>query len=125
VTGNADYEAHAARILRLVRDAASSSPLAFGHLLGAVDLYTSTALEIVIIGDPGAADTTALLDVVRGRYLPNKVVIVAPDATRSDSIPLLEARTRIDGRATAYVCRNRTCDAPVTDPADLARQLER
>jgi uncharacterized protein YyaL (SSP411 family) len=123
ITGNHVYESHAVGILRLVRDAAGSSPLAFGHLLGAADLYTSTALEIVIIGDANAADTKALVDVVRGRYLPNKVVIAAPNAARAGEIPLLEARTRIDGRATAYVCRNQTCDAPVTDPAALARQL--
>jgi uncharacterized protein YyaL (SSP411 family) len=123
LTGNRDYETHAVGVLRLVRDAAGSSPLAFGHLLGAVDLYTSTALEIVIIGDAGAPDTEQLVDEVRGRYLPNKVLIVAPGPGHAEAIPLLEARTRIHGRATAYVCRNQTCDAPVTEREALGRQL--
>jgi uncharacterized protein YyaL (SSP411 family) len=29
----------------------------------------------------------------------------------------------IGGLATAYVCRGRVCDLPVTDPAALAAQL--
>jgi uncharacterized protein YyaL (SSP411 family) len=29
----------------------------------------------------------------------------------------------IDGRATAYFCRDFACQAPTADPADLARQL--
>ena len=29
-----------------------------------------------------------------------------------------------DGLPTAYVCRRYVCQAPTTDPADLARQIE-
>ena len=38
-------------------------------------------------------------------------------------LPLLKDRSRIEGRATAYVCRNYTCDLPVNEPEALARQL--
>jgi uncharacterized protein YyaL (SSP411 family) len=30
----------------------------------------------------------------------------------------------VGGKATAYVCRNYACELPVTDRAELARQLE-
>jgi len=39
-------------------------------------------------------------------------------------VPLLEGRAAIDGRATAYVCRNYACELPVTDRAALAKQLD-
>jgi uncharacterized protein YyaL (SSP411 family) len=39
-------------------------------------------------------------------------------------MPLLQGRALIDGKATAYVCRNYACELPVTDRAALARQLE-
>ncbi|HEY7876483.1 MAG TPA: thioredoxin domain-containing protein [Actinomycetota bacterium] len=123
-TGDARYESVAVGILRLVREPAGRMPLAFGHMLGAVDMYTSSALEIVVIGDPGSDETNALLGEVRGRFLPNKIVVVAPDDSGAGAIPLLTSRTRLEGRATAYVCRNQTCDAPVNDPRDLARQLD-
>ena len=45
------------------------------------------------------------------------------DDHKTAELPLLKDRGRIDGRATAYVCRNYTCDLPVNEPAALARQL--
>jgi uncharacterized protein YyaL (SSP411 family) len=32
--------------------------------------------------------------------------------------------TEVDGRSAAYVCRNFTCDRPVTDAAGLAALLD-
>jgi hypothetical protein len=34
-------------------------------------------------------------------------------------LPPAAGKTAVDGKAAAYVCRNFTCDAPTTDPADL------
>ena len=48
----------------------------------------------------------------------------AGDAPAAAGLPLLEGRTAIDGRATAYVCRNYACELPVHDRAALARQLD-
>jgi uncharacterized protein YyaL (SSP411 family) len=39
-------------------------------------------------------------------------------------LPLLADRIAVEGRATAYVCRNYVCDLPVTEPAALGRQLD-
>ena len=50
--------------------------------------------------------------------------MVAGDASAGAGMPLLEGRTMVDGKTTAYVCRNYACELPVTDPAALARQLE-
>jgi uncharacterized protein len=124
ITGEQDYEDRAAEILRLLAPAMIRSPLGFGHLLGALDLYTSEPLEIVIVGDRGADDTEALLGEIRGRFMPNKIVVLAPDGVVEGADPaLMEGRTRYDGRATAYVCRNRVCNVPVSFPDLLAEQL--
>jgi uncharacterized protein YyaL (SSP411 family) len=34
-------------------------------------------------------------------------------------VPLLKGRDEVEGRAAAYVCREFTCQRPVTDPASL------
>ena len=74
--------------------------------------------------DPAAK---ALLEVVHSRYWPNKVLAgidPAADEAPGEAIPLLEGREAIDGRPTAYVCRNYACQMPVTEPEALRAQLE-
>ena len=51
-------------------------------------------------------------------YLPFAVTIVvepgAHQASLAKALPFVEPMTMRDGRATAYVCRNFTCQEPVT-----------
>jgi uncharacterized protein len=123
--GEPSYEQRGVGIIRLIRQAAEQSPTAFGHLLAAVDFYTGSPREIVVIGGPDARDTGSLIATVRERFIPNKIVIAADDPGPSEArrIPLLEGRGRIDGRAAAYVCRGGVCDLPVTEADDLRKQL--
>jgi uncharacterized protein len=125
ITGTQTYEEHARGIIRLLHEIAARSPLGFGHLLGAVDFYVSTPLEVVVIGDPSGRDTAALLQVVRGVFDPNKITIVAdePSSLLVQRIPLLEGRSKLNGRATVYLCRRGTCQSPVDNVEDLAHQL--
>ena len=57
--------------------------------------------------------------------VPQKVRVVAllPDETAPSAIPLLEARSRIGGRPTAYVCRDFACRQPVTTVDALEQEL--
>ena len=66
-----------------------------------------------------------MIGTVFGRYLPNKVVALAApeDKEAAQEIQLLSGRTRVDGRATAYVCRNFYCEEPVTEAEKLKKQL--
>ncbi len=125
ITGNDDYEKHALGALRVVRDVMAQQPQGFGHALRAVDFYLGNPPEIVIVGRKDQADTDALLSVVRETYLPHRILIVSDDPSPAEvnSIPLLRDRTRLDGKATAYVCHRGTCRLPVTSPEGLREQL--
>jgi hypothetical protein len=52
---------------------------------------------------------------------------VVGEADRFDThaalVPLVEGKFARDGVATAYVCENRICELPTTDPAVFARQI--
>jgi uncharacterized protein YyaL (SSP411 family) len=121
LTGERSYESHAVAVIRLVRDLVARSPLGFGHLLGAVDLYTSGPVEVVVVG----REREALVRQLRSRWRPNAVLALVDDVTDEAvaAVPLLEGRAAGDGPAVAYVCRNGTCKMPVTDPDGLEEQL--
>jgi uncharacterized protein YyaL (SSP411 family) len=86
---------------------------AFGFLLGAADTVVHGALQVALVGDP-----VALADVVATTYTPSLVL-----AGGKADVQLLQDRTAIDGRPTAYVCRGFVCDRPVTQPKDLRELL--
>jgi uncharacterized protein YyaL (SSP411 family) len=124
LTGEVDYERVAVDILRAMSKSAAKYPGAFGHLLSTLNFHLSSPEEIAIVGDPRADDTLALLKVVYGHYRPSKVVALGlPKDEGEVVIPLLAGRNRLEGRATAYVCRRFTCQRPVNTPHELAVQL--
>jgi len=124
-TGENRYRAAADKVLRSYYDAMASQPFGFAHLLCALDNYIHGAKEIVIVGHPVDAAAKQLIAEVNSVYLPNKVVQIAPPGSALAEIsPLLQGKTQVDGRATAYVCRNFTCSAPVTNPGELRDLLE-
>jgi uncharacterized protein YyaL (SSP411 family) len=95
---------------------------AFGHLLGAMDVYLNGAVEVALVGDPGSADLTALERAVAAQYV-SSLILAGGREGESTSVALLANRTKIQGKAAAYVCRGNVCDEPVTDPDGLRERL--
>jgi len=126
LTGEERYRRPAEATLAALAPAAQRAPSGFGELLCGLDFFLSSPFEIAIVGEPGTAETTGLMDVVLRRFEPNKAVaFAAPDNQDAiSSIRLLEGRGVLSGRATAYVCRNYQCEKPVSDAASLRAQLD-
>jgi uncharacterized protein YyaL (SSP411 family) len=124
-TGDPAYDRAGVGALRVVRDLLQRAPTAFGHALGALDLYLADAREIAVVGEPGP-DRVALIREATRRFLPNAVVAAAApeDSDAIDAVPLLAGRSLVDGRPAAYVCVRFACLRPVTTPEALAAQLE-
>lgn len=122
-TGEGGYWDTAEAMVAALTDPIARYPGAFSQWLAATTLILGQPQEVAIAGNPDAADTRALLDVLNGRYRPDLVVAVGDDAT-AGIIPLLADRPRIDGRPTAYVCRRFVCRLPVNEPGALAEQLD-
>jgi uncharacterized protein YyaL (SSP411 family) len=122
-TGEGHYRDAAEEALAPMVAVAAQHPTGFAQWLLAYQLASWPIDEIAIVGDPDDPGTRALLDVATRDFRPNQVVAVS--ATPDDSaIALLHGRSQIDGNATAYVCRGFACQRPVTQPADLAAQLD-
>jgi uncharacterized protein len=87
-------------------------------LLNNYELLQS-ATELVIVGDPAQSATEALRRAVYEKSLPNKIVRrLAPDVSLPPSHPAA-GKGLAGGKSALYVCRNMTCQPPVTDPAVL------
>src|SRR5437764_6536109 len=125
-TGEEKYRQLADGYLGSLADIMVQHPQAFGHALGALDFAISPVKELAILGDPKASDTRDLLEVINSRFLPDSVLAcAAPDNTEAtQAVPLLANRPLKDGKATAYVCENFTCRAPVNTPEELGRLLK-
>jgi hypothetical protein len=123
LTGDRAYRAAAERAIRTVVPLVGRYPTGFARWLSGMDLSLAPILEIAIVGALDHQGTVALLAETRRGYRPNQVVVAAADPTAS-AIPLLDGRLALDGRPTAYVCRQFVCRLPVTAASTLRAQLE-
>jgi uncharacterized protein YyaL (SSP411 family) len=123
VTGDAHHRERAEEILRLYHDEAAKNPFAYASYLHALEFYLQGPVEVALIGRRGSPELGALSAAVAGAYLPNRILVVSEPGEEK---PLAPARDRpaVAGKATAYVCRNFTCSAPVTEAAALRPLLE-
>jgi uncharacterized protein len=74
------------------------------------------------VGDPGAPETRRLVRPVLEGFRPNQVLAIGSHPEAS-SVPLLAGRFALNGRPTAFVCRDFACRQPVDEPEALAALL--
>ncbi|MGI8633004.1 MAG: thioredoxin domain-containing protein [Solirubrobacterales bacterium] len=118
LSGTSSYAEVAEGILRLLHPHAVRHPLAFAHLLQAVDLDLGPTREVALVG----GDLARLAVVARERHRPRLVLAGGPEGQVTPE--LLRGRTCVDGESAAYVCERFSCQAPVTDPDELRAQLD-
>jgi uncharacterized protein YyaL (SSP411 family) len=95
-------------------------------MLAALSTYHAGMPQVVLVGDGDSRDVQALRDVVRRRYMPTAITVAVNSANRDRLdrlLPWMAAMKARDGRPTAYVCRDFSCQAPTTEARELDRQL--
>ena len=100
-------------------------PFAFSHLLEAVDLYLRGPVEVVIVGDRSSPDFREWVERIGLLYVPNLAIYaVDPKNPASDFVPeQARGKNQIDGKLTAYVCRERACSMPLTSYKNLEAEV--
>ena len=122
LTGSLSYREAAEAALSTVGTLIGRHPRFAGWGCAAAEAMLAGPLEIAIaMPRDGRWWQDPLVRTAWRSGSPGAVVVVGePDR---DGVPLLADRPMVDGRPTAYVCRNFTCDLPTVDPVDLARQV--
>ncbi len=100
-------------------------PFAFSHMLEAADLYNQGPTEIALVGTRSDPETARWLQQLGQIYVPNLALyLIDPNAPYTLRPEALQGKNQVDGKLTAYLCRNRACSAPMTDFAELRKALE-
>jgi hypothetical protein len=126
LTGDASFEEHASRLARYYAGTIRQSPSAYSWFLCGLELAEKST-EVVIVGDPDAQDTKALIQALRSQYMPNVTVLRVSFGSQASALaehaPFIRNFPLIEGPATAYVCSGHTCALPITDPKAMLAQI--
>ena len=101
-----DFTDKSERICKSAGEYIRRFPSGFGKMLAAVDFLSGPSQEVALVGQPDP-----FLPALRKWYLPRTVI----SGGETRNVPLLENRSTLDGKPTAYVCENYVCNQPTTD----------
>jgi uncharacterized protein YyaL (SSP411 family) len=120
ITGDDTFRAAADRTLQAFARKMSEQAPGLPQMLVAYQWASGKPMQVILAGGRESADTRALLAEVYRRFLPDLVVANAEDAG-----PNAAAMLPVEGRATAYLCENYTCQLPVNDARKFGEMLDK
>jgi uncharacterized protein YyaL (SSP411 family) len=127
-TDREDLRASAERLLAAFAARLTAAPVALPQMLAACEFRLGQPRQIILVGDRDAADTKALLRALHARFVPHRIVLLvdSPEARAalSAAIPAIAAMDKVDGHASAYVCRDYTCQLPVNTAERLDELIQ-
>jgi uncharacterized protein len=127
LTGDSDLLKLARWTLQAVHLVMEKAPTAAGQSLIVLDGLLATPQEFAVIAGADPSEFRQALLAIHERFLPHKVVALAPGGEVSDKlaelVPLLKGRPIRDGRVTTYICENFACQAPVVGVEALRTRL--
>ena len=103
------------------------TPMAQSEMLIALDYHLGQTKEIIVVRPESAPDHGALLAPLRSSYVPNRIISLVAEGADQDAhaelVPLVSGKVARNGEVTAYVCEDRVCELPTSDPEVFVRQL--
>ena len=126
LTGEEAVEEQARRTLAAFGPRLARFGPAAPFMLSVLSAWHAGLSQVVVAGADDDKGTARLLDVLATTYRPFMVTVRArpePDERWRRRLPFAAAMTPIDGKPAAYVCRDFTCQAPVTTAEELREEL--
>ena len=129
LTGKTSYEKRAEKTLKACGSTLKNHPLSFSELLVSLDFYLNRGPEIVLIFPKGSQwNSDPLFNELKKRFLPRKTLITARDLEEEEEknrlIPAVRRKTAVDGKTTAYICKEGACFPPANNLSELKKQLK-
>ncbi|MBM2837345.1 MAG: hypothetical protein HW409_1534, partial [candidate division NC10 bacterium] len=98
-------------------------PRAFAKSLAAVDLLAEGPIELAFVGAANDPGLEALQLAVREVFLPHRVIASSDGTGTPSGHPLLAGKGLVEGKAALYICRNFSCQRPLTDAREVTEAL--
>ena len=81
------------------------------------------------MGSRESGDTKVMISALQAAYLPHKVVVFRPANGETASeiirlVPYTQSMKPVNGRATAYVCKQFICRLPTNSVAEMMTSLK-
>jgi len=114
-TENEKYEARAEEILRFFLNRVGDHPFVMPALMAAAFWLLRSPMQIVFAGE----NIVPLKRIANSKYLPVSVKMLVSQSVGEFAKSLVP----LDGKATAYVCHDFTCELPVNTLLELKRLL--
>ena len=127
LTDAPELEERASQVLSAFASTVKQYPLGYSALLAAAISLLYPSREVIVVGDRHSHEVEQMLELINTTFLPNSTFLFR--STTGDGVTDLNRRLSeyqpLGGQATAYVCQNYSCQAPVTSTSDLKRMLVR
>jgi uncharacterized protein YyaL (SSP411 family) len=118
LTNELTFETMATQMTKTFGQEVEGAPEAYTFFLSAFDFLSGPSYSVTLVGDQTHKDTLDMLDSLRKHYLPTTTVAIKrPDRSALDF-------QQIDGKTTAYVCRDQMCLPPTNNLTMMLEQLE-
>ena len=113
------FSEYGSNVLDAFSQQLQQSPAYSSAMLRALDFQLGPTREIIIAGDADRPDTKKMLKLIRDEFLPNTIVLLhEPNRDNSafyNIVSFIKEQNVIDGKATAYVCKDYECKRPVNN----------
>ena len=119
----ADFREAAIGAIRAYGRHLTRYPRGFAKSLAVVDFLTEGPIELALVGEQNDPNFSAIQGAMRTAYLPNRIIAVTHRSDGGSAHPLLAGKQTVAGRAALYVCRNFSCQQPLTDAVAVAEVL--
>jgi hypothetical protein len=111
------YEAMATQMTKTFAREVEDAPEAYTFFLLEVDFLIGPSYIVTLVGDLNQKDTNEMLERLRKHYLPTTIIALKhPD---KDGL----GYQQIEGKITAYVCRNQMCLPPTNNLTMILDQI--
>ena len=127
ITGETKWADLANTTLKAFTDQAKRSPTGFSHMLTGFMFDLKDPIELVIVAEKDAPETKDLIEQIRAKYAPNKVILLK-DTNHPEALDKIAAWTKnhviMDEKPTFYFCENFSCKRPTTNIKTILNYLD-